>query len=331
VARPAPGLPEHLPGTRKEVALGKALRAAIGDFDGDGKNEIVVADAERLRVVTVDGKELASMPAPGGINVLVAAGGEIYAGWGVSRDHKSAPAKIASYKLHDGKLEETVILAPDSERAEVVAIVPGEHDVLVAYYASKYTVKSLYAKRGASGWETTPIAEIRMATAYARGDVDGDGTPDLVVGRVYGDAQGADGDAFVLAPDGVRTHIPTTRGVRSLAIAGGAIFLGDGWHQNYAQTARGLVTVAHHTAGGYSSALVEDTAGQFAIDRIVPMSNGAVVTLGNQYVRVFTLSNGTWQGQTIDGVSRDIAVGDLDGQPGDEILVVGDRSEVIHL
>ena len=82
------------------------------------------------------------------------------------------------------------------------------------------------------------------------------------------------------------------------------------------------------------SELVEDTPGQFEISRILPATiNGqlAIVTQGDHYVRVFVRRGTAWQGTTIGGVVRDIAVGDVDGKPGDEILLVGDTSEVVDL
>jgi hypothetical protein len=321
--------------------VGTAVLVAIGDFLGDGHRELALADADKLRIVTPAGKELAILPAAGGIQVLVAADvdgdgrAELIAGWGQSRDHRDAPMQIVRYRLDRDHLVADQIAAPNTERAEIVAIVPsGRDELIVAYYSNKYMVKSATMRHTAAGWTATPLAELRMATSYARGDVDGDGKPDLVVGRVYGDAQGVDGDAFVLAADGKRTPVPTTRGVHGIAIADGTIFIGDGWHQNYAEKARGLLTAVHHDATGFHAELVDDTQGQFQIHRIVPAKiNGrtVIIALGSHYVRAYTHEGGTWKGVTIAGAARDVAVGDLDGEPGDEILITGDKTEIVHL
>ncbi len=341
---PLPPLPDPLPGARTDLtkALGAAARVAIGDFDGDGDRELVVADPERIRIVELSGKEVASVPVAAGIHVLVAADldgdrrAEILAGWGESREHRAAKARITLHRLKDGTLTEEVIAAPETPRAEITTILPmpDEKALLVAYFDSKYNVTSAVARRDKQGWQLDKLASIRMATSYARGDLDGDGALELVVGRVYGDDVGIDGDAFVLAPDGSRSKLPSTRGLRSLAIVGRDVFMGDGWHQNYGQHGRGLLTRVATINKGYVAQLVENTPGQHSIERIVPATiDGApaVVTLGSHYVRVFSLRGDAWRGLTIAGPARDIAVGDLDGKPGDEIVVVGDTSAIVDL
>lgn len=341
---PLPPLPDPLPGARQDLtaAIGTAARAAIGDFDGDGDRELVVVDAQRLRIVERTGKEIASTPVSAGIQVLVAEDidgdgrTEILAGWGMSREHRAAKARITLHRLNGATLAEEVIVEPDTPRADVTAIVPmpDAKAVLVAYFDSKYNVTSAIARRTGQTWELEKLASIRMATSYARGDLDGDGTPELVVGRMYGDDLGADGDAFVLAPDGTRTMLPSTRGLRSLAVLGGEVFMADGWHHNYGQHARALLTSVVKAKDGFAASLVENTPGQHSLERIVPATidgKPALVTLGSHYVRVFAKTGGTWRGLTIAGAASDVAVGDLDGKPGDEIVVVGDQSELVDL
>jgi len=321
--------------------IGSGWRAAIGDFNGDHKNEIAIVDAKLIRILDAAGKEIASAPATSGILVLTAADidgdgkSELLAGWGQTRDVRDGKARVTVHRLAGKQLVEETIVEPATSREEVVAIVPAEKGaVLVAYFDSQYMVTSAIARKGASGWKVENVASIRMATTYARGDVDGDGNPDLVVGRIYGDDKGIDGDAFVLARDGTRTKLPTTRGLRSLTVVGSDIYFGDGWHQNYGQNAHGFLTHVHHDKDGFHSDLIEDTAGQYAIERILPATidgKPALVTLGSHYVRVFVRDGERWRGLTIAGASRDVAVGDLDGVPGDEVLVIGDKSELVDL
>jgi hypothetical protein len=336
-----PPLPDPLPGKRTDLlaAIGTAAHATIGTFGG--KRAIAIADAKQLRLIDASGRELAAAPVTAGVQVLAAIDvdgdgtTELVAGWGESREYRAAKARITLHRVQGAQLVEETIAEPETTRAEIVAILPyGKDALFVAYYDSKFMVTSAIARRAARGWQLDKIASIRMATSYARGDVDGNGTPDLVVGRMYGDDKGIDGDAFVLAPDGSRTPLPTTRGLRSLAIVGGDIYFGDGWHQNYGQLAHGLLTHVHHAQDGFHAELIEDTPGQYAIEKIVPATidgRQVLVAMGSHYVRVYARAGGAWRGLTIAGAARDVAVGDLDGAPGDEILVVGDKSELVDL
>jgi hypothetical protein len=347
--RAVPPLPDPLPGKRTNVTalVGGAHRVAIGDLDGDGKNEIVLADAATLRVIEPSGRERASVTVEGGIQVLVVADldgdkrAEIYAGWGISREHMQTKVSVDAYRLEGDKLVRERVIAPETSRQDVAAIVPIGSELLIGYFESKYIVRSVIARR-TSGWTTRELATIRMATSYAHADLDGDGKAELVVGRVYGDDKGLDGDVFVLGADGKRTPIPTTRGARELAVADTdgdgrpELFIADGWHQNYGQIARGLVTWVRHVGGSYRAELVEDTAGQYSAGKLVPGDVDAdgraeIVSMGSHYVRVFDRTEGTWVGLTVGGTARDVAVGDLDGVPGAEILIVAETSEIVSL
>jgi hypothetical protein len=309
--------------------VGGAQRAAIGSVAD--RSVIALADTNTLRVVDSGGRELASAAAPGGIQVLTIAGGVVLAGWGESREHRGAPARISAYRLAGGKLVETVIATPQSERAEVVAIVPApDGAVLVAYYESKYMVHVALARPAGDAWSLSDIATLRMAVGFA---YSGD---DLVVARVYGDELHADGDAFVLHADGTRTIIPTTRGARTVVAAGSEVFLADGWHENYAQIARGLVTESSRDGSTWHSDLVENLAGEYTAGKLVAADldgDGKVelISSGNKYVRLFRRSASGWTGETIDAnAARDIAVGSLDGEHGASLLIVGDHSELVR-
>jgi hypothetical protein len=307
-----------------------ATHCAIGDFDGDGKNEIALGNATEVRIITIDGKVLARMPVTNGLQRFAVADidhdhhDELYAGWGETREHRDGVARVTMIRLDAGKLTEAPILEPSTTRQEVTAIVPANDGVIVAYFDSKYMVTSVLVRPGGS----EPIAQLRTGMAYAYGDVTGDGKPDIVAGRAYGDDIGLDGDAWLLDP---RTKIPTTRGVRALAVIGGDVILADGWHQNYATAAQSLVTRAHYANGAFTTTKIDEVPGQYAIEAIVPLRRGGFVTQGTHEVRVYRQNAGTWQPERIAGSARDIAVGSLHGNSNDDILVLGAPSEIVSI
>ncbi|NUP13633.1 MAG: hypothetical protein HOW73_46960 [Polyangiaceae bacterium] len=328
---------EHHDVTQK---YGAYRRAGFADVDGDGRSELVVSDDKTLRVVGTDGRELARREAPGGIQLLGTADldgdkrEEILAGWGATLDRRDAKARVAAYKLEGGNLAEEIIDQPATDRQEVVAILPRANDLFVAAFTSKFMVRASSATRGSNGWALEEIASMRMATSYARADVDGDGQPDLVVGRVYGDDQDADGDAFVLRPDGTRLPIPTSRGLKSLVAADldgdgvAELLYGDGWHKSYGKLARALLTVARYEGGAFHAELIDETPEQYAIEQIVVAdldgdAQPEIVARGNQLVRAYRKQKDRWVGVTIAGKSHDVAAGDLDGRPGAEVLIAG--------
>lgn len=312
---------------------GDATHCAIGDFDGDGKSEVALGGAADVRIVTVDGKSIASSPVANGLLRLVATDldgdhrDELYAGWGQTRAHQDGVAKVTRYRVVDGKLVEDGVLEPTTTRQEIAAIVPADDALFIAYFDSKYMVTSVLVKPGGP---PQPVAQLRTAGAYARGDVDRDGKPDIVVGRTYGDDIGVDGDAFVLAS---HTMIPTTRGVRAVAIVNGDVVLADGWHKDYARQARSLVTLAHFEGGAFKTAQIDDVSGQYGIEAIHPMhlAQPAFVTRGTHQVRLYRQIAGTWLSTSIAGVARDIAVGSLVGNSDDDILVLGEPSEIVSI
>lgn len=346
---PVPPLPEPLPGQRRDlVTAGDVQRAVIADLDGDGHRELVVADPRSLRVLDAGGRERASVPAPGGIQILTAVDvdgdhrAEVLAGWGLTREHLDAQSSIVAYRLTGRALAATTVIAPTTSRPDIAAIVPGDGGVVVAYYVDKYQVASGLARPAGKAWSIAPLVSARMAGSFARGDLDGDGVAELAVGRIYGDGIGVDGDAFVVGADGARTSLPVTRGVRGLALADTdgdgrpELFVGDGWHSDYGRIARGLLTWIRRDAAGYHAELIEDTPGQYAIWRILPADVDGdgrleLVTMGSHYVRLYGRDGAGWHGTTIAGEVRDVATGDLDGKPGDEIVLVGDRLTVVSL
>ncbi|MEW5852762.1 MAG: VCBS repeat-containing protein [Myxococcota bacterium] len=353
---PVPPLPDPLPGQRRDVSafLGDAVKVAGGDLDGDGKSELVVATAAQLRVLDTAGREKASVPTPGGAQLLSVVDldgnrrGCILVGWGMDLAHRDAAARVSVYRLERGHLVEETVLTPPTTRAEITTLLHvggSPPTLLITHYVDKYDTRSVYAARTVEGWKIQEIARIRMASAYARGDVDGDGKPDVVVGRPYGDDRTADGDIFLLRPDGTRVPIPSLRGVRALTVADSdgdrlpEIFYADGWHMDYGRVARGQLSWARWDKGAFTREVIEDTPGQFTLFKVLAADvdgdgTPEIVTQGSAYARVFKRVGSQWKGLTVGEAGKDLAVAELDGKPGVDVVIVaekGPRSEIISL
>jgi hypothetical protein len=248
---------------------------------------------------------------------------EILTGWGLDRTHRDAPARASVLRLEGDALVEEIVAQPETERASVVALLPLKEapgELLVAYFTSKYEVQLSHARRspGRHRWALESIERIRMATSVVRGDVDHDGVDDLVVGRVYGDANGLDGDAFVRRPDGTRVPIPIVGGVRALAIADldrdgkSELLIGDGWNADYGRAARARLALARWQGDGFSTEVLDAGEGQYTLwdIRALDLDPGGgleIITRGDAEVRVLAATaEGSWRARKVAAVCSDM-------------------------
>lgn len=343
---PLQPLPAPLPGERQDVTgiIGEGLRVAIGNVDNKPGNEVVVVDKQKIRVLTGSLKLIAEKEIPGGIQSLTVprGGGMILAGYGVSAFFREAKMKAIIYTLRGKQLVEEVAPLPETSRQEVCTFrddprAPGT--LFISFFESKYIVQLGRLTKANGSWSYEKQNAIRMATGAAFGDLDGTPGVDLLITRVYGDTQDAEGDAFILTGE-TRTPLPTLRGVRGsnvLEIDGKSVlFVGDGWHRRYAEIGRGLLSAIRREDSGVVRTVIDNTPGQYSLWGIdVGDTNGdgqpELVSQGSHYVQVWTRSGTTWSASVIGGLVRDLAVGDLDGKPGDEVLLAADKSELVTL
>lgn len=340
-ASPAPAAPTNYAGTHTPFPLARgSQRLAVADLDGDGHAEIVRGDLAKLRVLRADGTRVAEVDAPGGAQAMAVAGQRVLVGWGRTKQHPDAEPHVAAYRLDGSALVGEDVLPATAGVTQVVGLAPGADDIVVAY-ARKSAVQLVRARVTGTAWALRDLAEIKTAFAFAQGDVDGDGAAELVVGRIYGDNVGLPGEAFALRTDGSHAPIPSTGGVRAVAVAdtdgdGSAeVFLADGWDRDYAHKAHARLSWARWDGSALRSELIEEVAGQSGFSKLVAADvdgDGApeIVGAGNKTVRVWHRNGERWVGVDVAGASGDVGVGDLDGQPGAE-LVVGGKGEVISL
>ena len=262
---------------------------------------LAAADGKQLVIAKLDGSQAKTFASPGAPQQLVMDHGTVFAGFGMDRDHRDAPARIVAYPAQQ------TILEPPTTRAEIASLRFVHGHLLFAYFDSKYFVRVGIAEPPT--WQVRELGRFRMASVA---DELADGR--VVIGRVYGDDINADGDAFILEP---RQLLPTTRGVRSLVCGKDEVFVGDGWHREYLAKGKGLVT---RIAGG-KSRLIEDTPGQFVLWKLAlaDLDGDGVDELiggGSKYLRAWKRRGDRFAGTTL----VDEAV-DFSAAPG--LVVVG--------
>ncbi|HJZ85855.1 MAG TPA: hypothetical protein VKN99_11825 [Polyangia bacterium] len=322
---------------RREPApavLGAPERVALADLDGDGRPELAGADGAHLVVVRPDGSRAAEAPALGAPQYLEAGSvGDARAvvmGWGMDRAHRDAHARLVAYFWEGGSLRPEIVAEIDTTRQDVAALRlvnwPGMGaGVLYGLFDSKYFVRVGFATRRGGAWRQRELGRIRMASALDL--VHADAGARVAVGRVYGDELGQDGDAFLLGDGGARIPLPTTRGVRALVAQDGELFVGDGWHREYGQKARGLVT--RISLAGPHAELVEDTQGQYSVHKLAladldGCGSAELIGLGPSYLRIWKRAGGRFIGRTVAS-----SVPDFAAAPG-LLLLAGPHPELLR-
>jgi hypothetical protein len=311
------------------------VRVAIADLDGDGRPELVGADADRVVAIHLDGTDPHDAPAQGAPQRLCAGrvgdAQAVVVGFGEDRLHRGAPARLCAYRWERGGLVAETIAEPTTGRAEIATLRlcdwPGRGPgVLFGIFDSKYFVRLSFATRQGGRWQSTDLGRVRMASAadLAHGP---DG-PRLVVGRLYGDNRDADGDVYLAGLDGSRLlTLPTTRGVRALVAGDRDVFVADGWDRSYEAKARGLVTRIR--LSDQRATLVEDTPGQFMLTKLELCDLDGdgppeLVGLGTRYLRVWRRRGDRFAGRTIANTVPDFAAA-----PG-LVLLGGARPELLR-
>lgn len=209
--------------------------AWVGDRDGDGRDEFLIA-------------------------------------FGMGRGFATAPVKVIELDAEEGGAGWWVrtLFEYSGQRPQVTALHGPE--LFLAHFQSKYEVRSGFPRAGEMPPDARVL---RMAMSQVPADVDGDGAAELAVGRMYGDEPKSDGDLAVLddgAREPVPSRRGVRSLVASDLDGDGReeLLFGDGWHFRYRDEGEGRLNVAARDGEGgtWRTALIHRLPGEFTVMRI---------------------------------------------------------------
>jgi len=347
-ARPATPPPSTPTGKRRPLTLPcePPMKVAAGDLDGTGGPEIVVACDDALLVLDGKGQVRARTAAEGWPQVLLVADlsgtgkAEVLAGWGTSRKRLKATARLLRYRVQGKTIKSSLVLEPTTTRAQFADIAleraGKDWSVLLAHFTSKYMVRHVRLRPGD---KTEELGRWRMAMSLAPASVPAPGG--LLVGRLYGDALGLDGDAFVWQ-GGKKLPIPTARGVGAVAAADldgdgtPELMVCDGWAQRYAAEGRALLTQAVWDGKAFTTRRLLELSGEYAINKVQAVDEDGygkpeLLVRGSSTLQLFRRQAGVWQASLLARNVGDAVAADLDGSGRPEVVLVGQEAAIISL
>lgn len=214
----------------------------------------------------------------------------------------------------------------------------GKNEIIVSYFESKYIVETVSILKKSDKWDYKVIAQERMAMSRDVGIF-----PDLelnrcVVGRVYGNKLGDEGDAYISGKD--RLMLPVKRGVKAVKIGDGdndgknEIFIGDGWHMDYGKVARGRIARIYYDGNNYEYELIEDVKYQYEttqieIADITRDGKNEVLARGSRCFRIYKYDEEGWTVFTDTSITNtQFIIGDIYGDKHQEVIFSGNIVQI---
>ncbi|HVY48773.1 MAG TPA: VCBS repeat-containing protein, partial [Minicystis sp.] len=211
-------------------------------------------------------------------------------------DPRKGPLTLAEIDPDTGGVIE--LFRAELERPEAVELEIADvdrdqrPDLAFAYYATRTHVRTHHLR--ADGRVVEGALE-RTAQARAFADLDGDGVTDAIVGRLYGDGEGAaPGDLKVDVGHGP-VDVPARGGVRAVATWRGAdgktaLYFADGWSASYVKDGRARIERATWNGAGFDVVEVATSPEEytfFSLRAVPRRGDAALVAAGNRGVTLF--------------------------------------------
>jgi hypothetical protein len=209
---------------------------------------------------------------------------------GVSRGNLTA--KLEVFEISSDLKRSQKIYQFDTTRSETNYIKQIDDKLIINYFISKYETSIGYFKPDENGkWQYRESKKLRIATnMLAFQDY-------IVLGRMYGDQQGQDGDVLAGILDQELVTLPSYRGVYSMSssgLVGGrpeTIYIGDGWHQNYGQFAQARLSALklNQEAGRYNLDLINIFRESYAVTRTEQIDEKNMLVVTNNFAYIAKL------------------------------------------
>ncbi|MBU1536622.1 VCBS repeat-containing protein [Myxococcota bacterium] len=317
-----------------------------GDFLGDNKMEFVLLGHKTLTIAPVAGEPLhAEGPSVPILAKVFREKGKkydsLFVAWGRGRENRGAPLSLWIYRMKGNRIKGASLYSPKTDRPDPQDIhIAPDGTIYFAHFTSKYKV-AIVAFPPPYDKGPTPVDEINMVTKIAM--VSDGAKANLMLGRLYGDVAGSEGDLFIHVDKTQRVLLPSKRGVRSLLSAtfdtslGECLYAGDGWHKNYGQIARAHLAQFKKVKDKWERKELDTLQNNFAI-----LSLGMGDLDGDKKMELVGKGNNSlvvwyphknWKRLDLAHASgyKPIVVKDIDGDGISEILISEPQPGIIRL
>ncbi len=266
-------------------------------------------------------------------------GARLYVARGSPSSKGPSPLVLDEIDVESGAVIELFraeVVRPEAVELEIADVDRDKSaDLAFAFYATKNQVKTHHLLADGRFVEG---ALDRTAQARTFADLDGDGVADAIVGRLYGEGDGAtSGDLRVDLGHGP-VSIPTEGGVRAVATARGpdkktVLYFADGWSSAYLKEGRARIKRARWNGHDFDVETVGSSPDEYTFFSLAAFARPdgvAVVGAGNARVTLFDAGPPPRPPISLGGLGKGVTAACRDGKgsfsvwsPGPTVTALG--------